>query len=164
MKKLFLFLIFIVIVLAGVYYYCLPQVRWQKAVQAAGGYPYQIGLTNTKQMQCTVSCNGGCCTGGTLCTAKVPGVCATYSEISGSMSGGIGTMALFSLTQTSMAGYKSGDPIIAGGMTMTEMDNGVLAAPSGCAGCGLGKADSNLFDRIASVTKYIIAGFKDKIK
>jgi len=164
MNKLFLFLIFIAIVLIGGYFYYLPEVRWQKSAQSAGGYPYQIGLTNTTQMQCTVSCNGGCCTGGTLCTAKAPGVCATYSEISGKMSGGLGTMALFSLTQTSMAGYKPGDPIIAGGMTMTEMDNGVLAAPGGCAGCGLGKADSNLFDRIASVAKYIIAGFKDKIK
>jgi len=73
-------------------------------------------------------------------------------------------MALFSLTQTSMAAYKPGDSIIAGGMTMTEMDNGVLATPGGCAGCGLGKADSSIIDRIADVAVYIIAGFRDKIK
>lgn len=162
MKKLFLFLTFIIIVLIGGYYYYLPEVRWHKAALSAGGYPYQIGLTNTTQMQCTVSCDGACCSGGTLCTVKLPGICATYSEISGKMSGGLGTMALFSLTQTSMAAYKPGDSIIAGGMTMTEMDNGVLAAPGGCAGCGLGKADSNLFDRIAGVANYIIAGFRDK--
>lgn len=164
MKKLFIILILIVAVLISGYYYFLPQARWQKTAEAAGGYSYQIGLTNTTQMQCTVSCDGACCTGGTLCTVKAPGICATYSEISGSMSGGMGTMALFSLTQTSMAGYKPGDSIIAGGMTMTEMDNGVLATPGGCSGCGLGKADSSLMDRIANVTKYIIAGFRDKIK
>ena len=164
MKKVFLFSTLIVIaivliVIAGYFYY-LPKARWAKAAEAAGGYAYQIGLTNTTQMQCTVSCDGACCTGGTLCSVKLPGVCATYSEISGSMSGGSGTMALFSLTQTSMAGYKSGDSIIAGGMTMTEMDNGVLATPGGCSGCGMGKADSNLFIRIAAVAKYIIAGFR----
>ena len=164
MKKLYIFLVFIVIVLIGGYYYYLPQARIEKAAEAAGGYPYQIGLTNTTQMQCSVSCDGGCCTGGTLCTVKAPGICATYSEISGSMSGGMGTMALFSMLQTSMAGYKPGDSIIAGGMTMTEMDNGVLATPGGCAGCGLGKADSSLFDRIAGIVTYIIAGFRDKIK
>lgn len=164
MRKLFIFLIFIALVLVSGYYYFLPQVRWQKTAEAAGGYPYQIGLTDTTQMQCAVSCNGGCCTGGTLCTAKAPGLCATYSEISGTMAGGMGAMALFSLAQTSMAGYKPGDSIIAGGMTMTEMDNGVLAAPGGCSGCGLGKADSNIFKRIADTAVYIIAGFKDKIK
>jgi hypothetical protein len=164
MRKLFIFLTFIIVVLATGYYYYLPQVRWHKAVESAGGYPYQIGLTNTIQTPCVVSCNGGCCSGGTLCVAKVPGICATYSEISGSMSGGLGTMALFSQVQTSMAAYKPGDSIIAGGMTMTEMDNGVLAAPGGCAGCGLGKADSNIIDRIAGVATYIIAGIKDKIK
>jgi len=164
MRKLFIFLTFIAIVLVGGYYYYLPEVRWQKVAEAAGSYPYQIGLTNTMQMQCMVSCNGACCTGGTLCTVKAPGICATYSEISGTMSGGSGTMALFSLTQTSMAGYKPGDSIIAGGMTMTEMDNGVLATPGGCSGCGMGKADSSIIDRIAYVVDYIIAGFKDKIK
>jgi len=78
------------------------------------------------------------------------------------MSGGMGTMALFSLAQTSIAMYKPGDSIIAGGMTMTQMDNGVLADPGGCSGCGMGKADSNLFDRIASIAKYIIAGFREE--
>ena len=156
MKKLSLFLLIILFFLIGVYYYFLPEARWHKAVQSAGGYPYQIGLLNTQQIQCIISCNGGCCMGGQLC--------AQYVQVSGSMSGGMGTMALFSLMQTSMAGYKPGDSIIAGGMTMTEMDNGVLASPGGCSGCGMGKADSNLFDRIAGVVSYIIAGFKDKIK
>lgn len=162
MRKIFLFLTFIVIVLVGGYFYYLPIVRWQKAVQSAGGYPYQIGLMNTIQIQCVVSCYGGCCMGGMLCTVKAPGICATYSQISGSMSGGLGTMALFSLAQTSMAGYKPGDSIIAGGMTMTEMDNGVLATPGGCAGCGMGKNDSNVLDRIANIVDYIIAGFRGK--
>jgi len=164
MRKLFLFLTLIAIILVSGYYYYLPKVRWQKGAQAAGGYAYQIGLTGTKQIFCTISCNGGCCTGGSLCTVKAAGICTTYSEISGTMSGGSGTMALFSMTQTSMAGYKPGDSIIAGGMTMTEMDSGVLATPGGCSGCGMGKADSNLLDRIANIAVYIIAGFRDKIK
>ncbi len=164
MKKLFLTLLLIVIVLVSGYYFYLPKVRWQKAVQAAGGYAYQLGLTSTKQIFCTISCNGGCCTGGSLCTTKAAGICTTYSEISGTMSGGSGTMALFSTTQTSMSGYKPGDSIIAGGMSMTEMDQGVLATPGGCSGCGMGKADSSLLDRIANITNYIIAGFRDKIK
>lgn len=167
MKKLFIFLTFVAIVLIGGYYYYLPEVRWQKAAQSAGGYPYQIGLTNTTQTQCSVSCNGGCCIGvpplGELCASKDVVSCAMYSEISGTMSGGSGTEALFSnIEQILMAGYKPGDSIIAGGMTMTEMDNGVLAAPGGCAGCGMGKADSNIIDRIANVAVYIIAGFKKK--
>lgn len=160
MRKIFLFLVFIIFVLISVYFYYLPKVRWEYALQSAGGYSYQIGLTDTKQQQCTISCDGACCTGGTLCSVKAPGVCATYSEISGTMSGGKGSMALFSMTQTSMAGYKPGDSIIAGGMTMTEMDNGVLADPGGCSGCGLGKADSNMFQRIAAIVDYIIASFK----
>jgi len=40
----------------------------------------------------------------------------------------------------------------------------VVASAGGCAGCGLGKADSSIIDRIAKVANYIIAGFKDKIK
>jgi hypothetical protein len=161
MRKLLLFFAFISLVLVGGYYYYLPIVRWQNAVESAGPYPYKIGLLKTTQIQCVTSCDGACCSGGTLCTVKEPGICATYSEISGSQAGGMGTMALFSLTQTSMAGYKPGDSIIAGGMTMTEMDNGVLGAPGGCSGCAMGDTDSNLFDRIAAIVKYIIAGKKE---
>jgi hypothetical protein len=158
MRKLFLFLTFILIVLVSGYYYYLPKVRWEKAVQSASGYPYQIGLTKTIQIPCVIT--EGVCTGGELCTVKTPGVCATFSEISGTMAGGSGNMALFSNIQTSMAGYKPGDSIIAGVMTPTETENGVLASPGGCSGCGLGKADSSMYNRIASVAKYIIAGFK----
>jgi hypothetical protein len=161
MRKILLILTFVVLVLVWGYYYYLPKVRWQKAVEAVGGYSYVIGLTNSWEIPCIVSCNGGCCQGGTLCTIKAPGVCAAYSEIDGTMAGGDGVMALFSDAQIMMAGYKPGDSIIAGGLTMSEMDNGVLAAPGGCAGCGLGKADSSLFDRIAGIVKYIIAGIKE---
>lgn len=169
MKKLSLFLLFIAIILIGGYYFYLPEVRWHKAAQSAGGYPYQIGLLNTRVGQCSISCNGGCCIGqgpdGSLCSMLTSAQCTLYEQINGTMSGGMGQMALFNIAnQVSMAGYKPGDSIIAGGMTMTQMDNGVLATPGGCSGCGLGKADSNLFNRIAAVTSYIIAGFKDKIK
>lgn len=166
MRKLFIFLTFIAIVLISGYYYYLPEVRWRKAAQSAGGYPYQIGLTNTQQNFCILSCctpltGCVCCSGGSLCSTKDVGTCSMYAEISGSISGGSGTMALFSKTQISTAGYKPGDSIIAGGMTMTEMDNGVLATPGGCSGCGMGKADSSVLDRIANIAVYIIAGFKN---
>lgn len=170
MRKSLLALTFIAIILVGGYYYYLPKARWQEAAQAAGGYAYQIGLTGTKQIQCYTSCYVGpvatCCTGtgATLCSMKDVATCTMYSEINGTMSGGSGTMALFSMTQTSMAGYKAGDSIIAGGMTETQMDQGVLATPGGCSGCGMGKADSSLLYRIANIADYIIAGFRDKIK
>ncbi|MFA6306644.1 MAG: hypothetical protein WCV70_01905 [Patescibacteria group bacterium] len=171
MRKLLLALTFIIIILVSGYYYYLPKVRWQKAVEASGTYSYPIGLTNTKEIQCSLSCCTAagcrCCigTGSTLCaTITNEATCPTKSEINGTMAGGSGTMALFSKTQTSMAGYKPGDSIIAAGMTMTEMDNGVLATPGGCSGCGMSKADSNLLDRIVKVADYIIAGFRDKIK
>jgi hypothetical protein len=166
MRKLFLLLVFIALMLITGYYYYLPIVRWQKTAQSAGGFPYQIGLTKTRQIQCTPSCCTpvcSCCigTGATLCSTKDAATCSTYSEINGVQSGGMGTMALFSQAQTSKAGYKPGDSIIAGGMTMTEMTNGVLASPGGCFGCGLGKTDSNVLERIAGVVKYIIAGKKE---
>lgn len=164
MKKLFLFLTFIALVLVGGYYYYLPEVRWQKSAQAAGGYPYQIGLTSVIVIPCVTTGVPPICTGGTLCNTLDVARCTMYSDVSGSPSGGMGSMALFSNMAIAQAGLSSGGQLIAGGMTMTQMDQGVLASAGGCSGCGMGKADSSVMDRIANVATYIIAGFKDKIK
>jgi hypothetical protein len=163
MKKLSLLLLFIAIVLIGGYYYW-SEVRWQKAVQAAGSYPYQIGLTNVVIVKCFTTTPPPKCNGGLLCNLKDFATCTTYSEVSGSQAGGMGTKAIFLNTAISQAGLMAGGQLIAGGMMDSQMDQGILASAGGCSGCGLGKADSNLFDRIAGVTSYIIAGFKDKIK
>jgi len=163
MRKLLIFLTFIAIILISGYYYYLPEVRWQKSVQAAGGYPYQIGLTGVKIIPCFTSCCSpvcSCCSGGTLCVTKDVATCTMYSDVSGTPAGGMGTMALFTKTAIGQAGLSQGGQLIAGGMTMTQMDQGVLASGGGCSGCGMGKADSNIIDRIAGVVNYIIAGFK----
>jgi len=137
--------------------------RWQNAAEAAGGLPYQIGLTNAVLVPCVVSCNGGCCSGGTLCTVKAPGICTTYQTVSGSPAGGMGNMALFSNLAIAKAGLTQGGQLIAGGMTLTEMDQGVLASSGGCYGC---VAKSGMRDKIFSwlekLDNFIIAGFKGK--
>ena len=148
--------------------------RFSRAVSAAGAMPYQIGLTNTVQIKCTLSCCTpvcSCCIGtvpmvSTLCPLKDVATCSLYSEINGTMAGGSGRMALFSnITQIPMSGYKPGDSIIAGGMSMTQMDQGVLATPGGCAGCMTKSGINNkIFTWLEKLDKYIIAGFKDKIK
>lgn len=172
-KRIILCLVILLLLLPAIGFFLRRSVaswRWSQAVSAAGAMPYQIGLTNTQMVKCTVSCNGGCCIGsgirGELCSAKAPGICASYSEISGTMAGGSGDSALFSnITQIPMSGYKPGDSIIAGGMTMTEMDSGVLASPGGCAGC---TAKAGMVERIFSLIekfdKYIIAGMKGSKK
>lgn len=173
MRKLSLFLIFTAIILIGGYFYYLPMVRWHKAAQSAGGYPYQIGLTKAVITKCVTTGTPPTCVGAgvppdpiatPLCNTKGPGICTAYSVVSGLPAGGMGTNALFLTTSVAKAGLMPGGQLIAGGMTMTEMDSGVLASAGGCYGCGLGKADSNLLDRIASVAVYIIAGIRDKIK
>lgn len=129
----------VVIIIISLGYFFMPRVvdyfEWQKAVRAAGSLPYQIGLTNVTMIQCTVSCNGGCCMGGTLCTTKDSATCTTYSEITGTQAGGMGNQALFLNSAISQAGVSSGGQLIAGGMSPVLMDNGVLAGPGGCYGC-----------------------------
>ena len=171
MRKLLIFLTFIAIILIGGYYYYLPEVRWHKAAQAAGGYPYQIGLTNVTITQCVTIGTPPVCVGAgsdpiatPLCNTKGPAVCTAYSVASGMPAGGMGNIALFLTTAIGQAGLTPGGQLIAGGISPVLMDSGVLASAGGCAGCGLGKADSSTIDRIAKVANYIIAGFKDKIK
>lgn len=173
-KKIILSSVIILILLLGLGFFTHKSVaswRWNKAASAAGALPYQIGLTNTVQIKCTLSCCTpvcSCCIGtgpmvSMLCPMKDVASCSLYSEINGTMAGGSGSMALFSnITQIPMSGYKPGDSIIAGGMSMTQMDQGVLATPGGCAGCMAksGKVDK-IFAWLEKLDKYIIAGFKN---
>lgn len=139
--------------------------RFSRAANAAGSMPYQIGLTNAIAMQCTISCNGGCCVGGALCSTLDSGRCTLYSTVSGSMAGGMGNMALFSQIAIGQAGLTSGGQLIAGGMSMTQMDQGVLASTGGCSGCtAKSGAGDKIYAWLEKVDKYIIAGFKEKIK
>ncbi|MCK5416569.1 hypothetical protein KAI92_04030 [Candidatus Parcubacteria bacterium] len=158
---------FCFLLIIGIYF--IPKIaleaRWNilaKQAKASGGGAYQIGLIGTTQIQCIQSCctpTCTCCAGGTLCITKDVATCAMYSEISGMQAGGMGTMALFSQTATGMAGYKMGDDIIAAGMSMTQMDNGVLATPGGCSGC-IGKLDtSEKF--VMWLSDFFIAGRKN---
>lgn len=130
----------------------------RQAVKAAGGFPTQLGLTGVTMFQCVVSCNGGCCVGGTLCPTKDPATCTNYQEVSGTPAGGTGNMALFSNTAISQAGLSQGGQLIAGCMSPPLCDNGVLASSGGCYGC-MGRMDS--IDKIKGLFKYVIAGFKD---
>ena len=167
MRKLLIFLTLIAIVLIGGYYYYLPEVRWQKGVQAAGGYPYQIGLTNVGMIECVPSTPPPKCNGGNLCNAVDFATCSNYWEVTGASAGGTGQPPLL-LSQIAIgqAGLMVGGQLIYGNTTnsMYLSPNAVLASAGGCSGCGMGKANSSIIDRIANVANYIIAGFRDKIK
>ncbi|MCK4554611.1 hypothetical protein KAU19_06680 [Candidatus Parcubacteria bacterium] len=149
-----------VILVSG--YFLIPQFvnyfKWKNSVEAAGSFPYQIGLTNVTMIQCTVSCNGGCCIGGTLCEIKDPAACAAYQEVNGTIAGGMGNNALFSTQAIAQSGLTNGGQLIAGGMSTVLMDNGVLASVGGCYGC-YAKAKS-IEDKIANWFDFIIAGFR----
>lgn len=166
MKK-YIFIIIIILVIALVLF--LPGViRHYQIVKAVSGMPYQIGLTKAKIINCSLSCCSPagcrCCTGGTLCsTITDEANCTTHSDVSGMPSGGMGMMALFSNVAIMQSGLKAGGQLIAGGMTMTMMDNGVLASDYGCYGC---MAKDNLSEKILAwfenFDKYVMALVKVK--
>ena len=136
--------------------------NWERAARAAGGYPYQIGLMDINIIPCKTIGTPPQCVGGELCNVRAPGVCALYSEVIGTPAGGMGDRALFLDSAMAVAGVAPGGELIAGGMFMTEMDNGVLSGNKGkgcynCAGI-TDKTDVNWWN------KYIIALFRDFIK
>ena len=167
-NKIIIFIVILLILLALIFVIspkALSAWRWRQATNAAGGLPYQIGLTQVIITPCIVT--EGVCVGAgadqtaTLaCNTKGPGVCATYSYVSGLKSGGMGTGALFSAEVILMAGLTPGGQLIAGGLSPVLMDQGVLASAGGCYGC---VAKQGMADKIfAWFDKYIIAGFKSK--
>ena len=167
-KRKVWFIILIFLITAS--YFLIPQIsnyfKWKKAIEASGGFPYQIGLTNAIIIQCALSCNGACCSGGTLCYLKPVSnpsdpqdICINNSDVSGTPAGGMGSNAVFLNTAIGQAGLTSGGQLIAGGMGPTLMNNGVLASVGGCYGC-YAKIEK-LKDKIGNWFDYIIAGFKD---
>lgn len=134
--------------------------RWQKAAEAAGGLPYQIGLTNAMIIKCFVRPlpPPPTCMGGLLCNVLDANRCNLYSDVSGTPAGGMGFNALFSNMAIIAAGLTPGGQLIAGGMSPVLMDSGVLASAGGCFGC---MAKTNLTNKFFNwLDKYIIAGIK----
>lgn len=139
--------------------------RWQKAASAAGGLPYQIGLTNVIIIPCFVRPlpPPPTCMGGLLCNLLDAQRCPLYSDITGMPAGGMGNGALFSNLAIVASGLTPGGQLIAGGMAPVAMDNGVLASAGGCYGCGLAKAGWT--DKFFNwLDKYIIAGIEGSKK
>ncbi|MFH0956211.1 MAG: hypothetical protein V1801_03325 [Candidatus Falkowbacteria bacterium] len=159
-------LVILVVILALLVFLISPKAlsawHWRQAASAAGGFPYQIGLTKVTVIQCVTTGNPPICTGGILCATLDAARCMAYSEVSGTPAGGMGNNALFSNAAIAKAGLTSGGQLIAGGMSPVLMDQGVLASAGGCFGC---VAQNGIADKIfAFVDKYIIAGIRDKIK
>src|SRR3989338_11655768 len=88
-------------------------VSYQHAVEAAGGFPYQVGLTKTVITPCVLT-PAGVCVGHPLC-ASVPGACAEYSGISGAPAGGMGSDALLRDDVIIQIGLVAGASYIGGG-------------------------------------------------
>lgn len=169
-KKIYLFVLLSIILAGG--YFLVPQVvnyfRWTMAVEAASGFPHQIGLTEviidpcipdplTLGTTCTSTTNPS---GKPLCFTKDIVRCALYSYVEGTQAGGMGNNALFLNTAIAKAGLAPGGQLIAGGNSPVAMDSGALASVGGCYGC-YAKAD-NMKDKIEDFfNTYIIAGFKD---
>lgn len=166
-----------VLVLGVLVYVFAPKVenylRWQRAVKAAGGFPYQIGLTNVRITPCVpkppdnATCIGAptspdAAMATKLCVFKPVAnpvnptdICVNNSYVTGTMAGSMGNEALFTNTAISQAGLLFGGQLIAGGMSSVLMNSGVLASVGGCAGC---TAKAGLIDKIGSWFKFIIAG------
>ncbi len=144
-KKIILFAAAVALIGAGVYggKYAVNYREFQKAAEAAGSFPYQVGVTNAIITKCTTSCCSAagcrCCMGGTLCTT-IPDEtnCVLYSDINGTSAGGSGEPPLLlSNVAIGQAGLTSGGQLIYGGMTnsMYMSANAVLASSGGCYGC-----------------------------
>lgn len=163
-KRKFSILVVAVLVVGFLFYGGLQvndYLEWQstKDAVAAGGYPYQIGLTGVTVIPCTVSCNGSCCMGGSLCSVKDPATCTMYSYVQGTPAGGSGNQALFLKTALSQAGVSAGSQLIAGGMGPTMMDSGVLGGPTGCYNCMAKK--ENFWEKTKRAVDYMIAAVKE---
>jgi hypothetical protein len=116
-----------------------------KKTIAAGAFPTETGMIKTNKIQCEIKyCSGvpcGCKAESDnplskLCAQLDPGQCSMNEEIYGTSVGGTNTKdaLIISLVAASMAGYKAGDSIIAGGTG--ELITTVFATPGGCYGCG----------------------------
>ncbi|MCK4539918.1 hypothetical protein KAU09_02060 [Candidatus Parcubacteria bacterium] len=148
-------------------------IEWKMAekVIASGGYPVEAGIINVVAINCFTTGNPPVCTGGTLCTTKDAASCTMYSDVSGTGAYAMGgdqsdfkmamagtTNLLLSNIAIGQAGLTNGGQLIAGGMSPSLMDSGVLASAGGCSGC---MAKSGFFNGVKEKFKFIIAGFKE---
>lgn len=156
MKKYIIIIILILAIFLGLF---LPSAIYKyKIVKAVSSLPYQIGLTSVVIVKCFTSGVPPICQGGTLCYTKDVATCTNYSDVSGTPAGGMGSNALFSNMAIGQAGLAPGGQLIAGGLSPTLMDNGILASVGGCYGC---TAKAGLSNKIfAWIDKFFIAGFK----
>lgn len=134
------------------------ELRWRhnvksvKAFTSGGGGMYLIGLNNVTLTPCVVSCNGGCCTGGTACNVLTVNDCPLTQEVSGSMAGGQMSFALLYTTDLAQAGVTAGGSII-GGLTsalMPSSPNKCIAGYGGCVGvcCSGYSVDGTVVDGV----------------
>lgn len=139
----------------------IKKIKWaivkNQAEAAAGGFSYQIGLSAVIVVPCFTIPEPPACAGGKLCYVKDFARCTLYSDVTGTPSGGMGSGALFLNTALAQAGVVAGGQLVAGGMTMTEMDSGVLAGVAGCYNC-MAKNENKLIDSLYNI---FIAGKKE---
>ena len=153
-----------VLVLSVLVYIFSPKIdnyfKWKRAAEAAGGFSYQIGLVGAVITPCTLTPPPVvACVGGTLCYIKDQASCLMYSDVSGTPAGGMGSNAIFLNTAIAQAGLTQGGQLIAGGMSPSLMDSGVLASTGGCFGC-VAKASPK--EKLKKwIYDFIIAGNKD---
>jgi hypothetical protein len=150
MAKKTVFVIFIIPLLYIFLNITVMDLYWHEARAAVSAIPFQLGLKYAVILPCFTTGKPPTCEGGPFCFMKDAGSCSLYSDVSGTMAGGMGSEALFLKTAIAQAGAVSGADIIAGGMERLFMDNGILASRGGCAGCtGLTKVD-----RLAKLAGY----------
>lgn len=113
------------------------QTKWsaitKQAQAASAGFPQQFGLSNTIAMQCMPVEPTGNCLNHPLCALKPNYECAQYTVITGTPAGGDGSEVILNAAQLAAIQYKTGDSIIAGGLSSALLQ--VVAAPGGCYGC-----------------------------
>ena len=118
-------------------FYHYQSLRWpdlaQKARADSIGFPQQFGLTNTASIRCVPIQPTGNCPNHPLCALKPNNICGQYTVITGVPAGGDGSEIILNSTQLATIKYKSGDSIIAGGLSNALLQ--VVAAPGGCYGC-----------------------------
>ncbi len=142
--------------------------RWNNFAGAAGGMPFQVGLTNVIVTPCTTS--GYTCTGGTLCNLVDSADCSLYEDVNGSSAGGTGQPPLLlSIIAASQTGLSSGGQLIYGGTTnsMYISPDASLASVGGCYGsaCAVGPGITNkIYAWLEKLDKFIIAGFRKSQK
>jgi hypothetical protein len=123
---------------------------YRRAAAAAGGFPFQVGLTNTIITPCVLTPVGEC-VGHPLC-ASVPGACAAYSGVSGTPAGGMGSEVLLRNDVIAQIGLAPGASYIGGGTSPLFMH----------ASASIGGASYAFFEKINTAIDFIIAGFVDK--